>query len=41
VQSEYDIDYLATSVVADTLFGACLAKSASDTSLGIVNFVNP
>ena len=41
VQSEYDIDYLATSVVADTLFGACLAKAADDASNGIVNFNNP
>jgi|TARA_R100000353_G_scaffold38827_4_gene30829 hypothetical protein len=41
VQSEYDIDYLATSVVADTLFGACLAKAANDASNGIVNFNNP
>jgi len=41
VQSEYDIDYLATSVVADTLFGACLAKAATDASNGIVNFANP
>ena len=40
VQSEYDIDYLSTSVVADTLFGACLAKDATDASLGIVNFNN-
>lgn len=40
VQSEYDIDYLATSVVADTLFGGCLAKLAGDSSLGIVNFNN-
>ena len=41
VQSEYDLEYLADSVVADTLFGACLAKSATDASLGIVNFNNP
>jgi hypothetical protein len=41
VQSEYDIDYLATSVVADTLFGACLAKPANDATNGIVNFANP
>ena len=41
VQSEYDIDYLATSVVADTLFGACLAKADNDASNGIVNFNNP
>lgn len=41
VQSQYDIDHLATSVVADVLFGASLSKSASSTSLGVVNFVNP
>jgi len=41
VQSEYDIDHLATSVVADTLFGACLAKAANDATAGIVNFANP
>jgi len=29
------------SVVADTLFGACLAKAANDASNGIVNFNNP
>ena len=41
VQSAYDIDYLATSVVADVLFGAVLSHGASSTSLGIVNFTNP
>lgn len=41
VQSQYDIDHLATSVVADVLFGASLSKGASSTSLGVVNFVNP
>ncbi len=40
VQSAYDIDHLATSVVADILFGASLSHSASSTSLGIVNFNN-
>ena len=39
VQSAYDIDHLATSVVADVLFGAALSHaSASDTAIGIVNF---
>ena len=41
VQSAYDIDHLATSVVADVLFGAALSHAASSTSLGVVNFVNP
>jgi len=41
VQSNYDIDYLATSVVADVLFGAALSHAASSTALGIVNFNNP
>ena len=41
VQSAYDIDYLATSVVADVLFGTALSHSASSSSLGIVNFTNP
>lgn len=41
VQSAYDIDHLATSVVADVLFGASLSHSASSTSLGVVNFNNP
>ena len=41
VQSSYDIDHLATSVVADVLFGAALSHAASSTSLGIVNFNNP
>jgi hypothetical protein len=41
VQSSYDIDHLATSVVADVLFGAALSHAASSTSLGVVNFVNP
>ena len=40
VQSAYDIDYLATSVVADVLFGAALSHATSSTSLGIVNFNN-
>ena len=41
VQSAYDIDHLATSVVADVLFGAALSHATSSTSLGVVNFVNP
>ncbi len=41
VQSAYDIDHLATSVVADILFGASLSHAASSASLGIVNFANP
>jgi len=41
VQSAYDIDHLATSVVADVLFGASLSHGASSTSLGVVNFTNP
>lgn len=41
VQSAYDIDHLATSVVADVLFGASLSHAVSSTSLGVVNFTNP
>jgi len=41
VQSAYDIDHLATSVVADVLFGAVLSHAASSTALPVVNFVNP
>jgi hypothetical protein len=41
VQSSYDIDHLATSVVADILFGAVLSHAASSTALPVVNFVNP
>ena len=40
VQSSYDIDHLATSVVADVLFGAALSHAASSTACGIVNFAN-
>ena len=40
VQSSYDIDHLATSVVADVLFGAALSHAADSTALGIVNFNN-
>jgi len=41
VQSAYDIDHLATSVVADVLFGAALSHAANSTALGVVNFTNP
>ena len=41
VQSAYDIDHLATSVVADVLFGAVLSHGASSTSCPVVNFNNP
>jgi len=41
VQSAYDIDHLATSVVADVLFGAVLSHAAASTALPVVNFVNP
>ena len=41
VQSAYDIDHLATSVVADVLFGAALSHAVASTSLGVVNFTNP
>ena len=41
VQSAYDIDHLATSVVADILFGASLSHATSSTSLGVVNFAQP
>ena len=40
-QSAYDLDHLATSVVADILFGASLSHGASSASLGVVNFNNP
>ena len=40
VQSSYDIDYLATSVVVDSLFGAALSHAVDDTNIGIVNFSN-
>lgn len=40
VQSEYQVDYLATAVVADILFGAALSHAVDSTSLGIVNFNN-
>jgi hypothetical protein len=41
VQSVYDIDYLATSVVADVLFGGVLTQAAADAAGQIVNFNNP
>jgi len=40
VQSAYDIDHLATSVVADVLFGAALSHAVDSDKLGIVNFNN-
>ena len=40
VQSEYQVDYLATAVVADVLFGAALSHAANSASLPIVNFNN-
>ena len=41
VQSVYDIDHLATSVVADVLFGASLTQAAGTAAGQIVNFNNP
>ena len=41
VQSSYDLDYLATSVVADVLFGAALSHAASSAACPIVNWTNP
>jgi len=41
VQSFYDIDYLATSVVTDVLFGAVVTQAVGDTAGQIVNFNNP
>ena len=41
VQSAYDIDHLATSVVADVMFGAALSHAVGNTALPVVNFVNP
>ena len=41
VQSAYDIDHLATSVVADVMFGAAISHAAGSAALGIVNFANP
>ena len=41
VQSFYDIDHLATSVVVDVLFGASLVQAAADAAGQIVNFNNP
>ena len=42
VQSAYDIDHLATSVVADVMFGAVLshANGSGSDKCGIVNFAN-
>lgn len=41
IQSDYDMDYLSTRVVADVLYGAVLAQEATDTAGQIVNFNNP
>ena len=41
VQSEYQVDYLATSVVADVLFGAALSHAANAAACPVVNFTNP
>jgi hypothetical protein len=41
VQSAYDIDHLATSVVADVLFGAALSHAADQAACPVVNFLNP
>tara|TARA_Y100000004_G_C8924726_1_gene417082 strand:+ start:289 stop:1161 length:873 start_codon:yes stop_codon:yes gene_type:complete len=41
VQSDYDIDHLATSVVVDTLFGSALSQPAGDAAGQVVNFNNP
>ena len=41
VQSAYDIDHLATRVVADILFGAVLTQTAATAAGQIVNFNNP
>lgn len=41
VQSSYDIDYLATSVVADVLFGASLVQAVGSSAGQVVNFNNP
>jgi len=41
VQSSYDIDHLATSVVADVMFGSALSHATNSTAAAIVNFKNP
>ena len=41
VESARDIDYLSTSIVVHTLFGASLSHAAGSTSCGVVNFNNP
>ncbi len=41
VQSSYDLDYLATSVVADVMFGSALSHATNSTAAAIVNFKNP
>ena len=40
VQSDYSIDHLAHSVVADVLFGAALSHAVDNGNIGIVNFTN-
>tara|TARA_R100001163_G_scaffold24778_1_gene20497 strand:- start:1384 stop:2256 length:873 start_codon:yes stop_codon:yes gene_type:complete len=42
VQSQYDIDYLSTSIVVDVMFGAALSGAAGGTTdVPVVNFANP
>ena len=41
VESARDFDYLSTSIVVHTLFGASLSHAAGSTSCGVVNFNNP
>jgi len=41
VQSSYDIDHLATSVVADVMFGSALSHATNSAAAAIVNFKNP
>jgi len=41
VQSSYNLEYLATELVVDQLFGAALHQSASAAECQIVNFNNP
>ena len=41
VQSGYDMNYLATRVVADVMFGAALSHATNSTAAAIVNFKNP
>ena len=41
IQSNYDMDYLATRVVVDVLYGAVLTQGAASPAGQIVNFTNP